>query len=162
MMSYRSITAATPIRTLPSSMRFSMRTTFPNARTKTSEPWVISAGSVRVISSSEPGNAPSGNVSRLAFLRVRNAFGRHSNNHWQRQVVASCNTSFRHYPHPPGSPVAETLFRTPFLYSPACHNTALFVRTRLNHFICVTIPESLLLRYGKIGPVPTGLTVPRP
>src|SRR5437016_6329928 len=54
IISYRSITAATPIRLSPSSDRFSTRTTFPSARTNTSVPWVISAGRVSVISSSEP------------------------------------------------------------------------------------------------------------
>jgi len=54
MISYRSMTAATPMRVLPSSMRRSTRTTLPRARTNTSVPWVISAGKVIVISNSEP------------------------------------------------------------------------------------------------------------
>src|SRR5229473_1323961 len=53
-MSYRSITAATPIRNSPSSPRRSTRTTLPNARTNTSVLCVISAGNVRVMSRSEP------------------------------------------------------------------------------------------------------------
>src|SRR5882724_6160070 len=53
-MSYRSITAATPIRNSPSSPRRSTRTTLPKARTNTSVLCVISAGNVRVMSSSEP------------------------------------------------------------------------------------------------------------
>src|SRR5258706_13804296 len=41
-ISYRSITAATPIRALPSSIRRSTRTTLPRARIKTAEPCVFS------------------------------------------------------------------------------------------------------------------------
>lgn len=54
MISYRSITAATPTREEPMPDLFSTRTTFPIARIKTSDPRVTSAGRVRVMSSSAP------------------------------------------------------------------------------------------------------------
>jgi hypothetical protein len=53
-ISYRSITAATPIRSCTSSLFLSTRITRPWARTKTSVPRVISRGNVRVKSSSWP------------------------------------------------------------------------------------------------------------
>jgi len=81
-----------PIRELPSSMRFSTRTTFPSARTETSDPWVISAGSVNVISSSEPGFkilvqnevTPLVETSRvLPFCVSATRSAERTNNYWQ-------------------------------------------------------------------------------
>ncbi len=107
IMSYRSITAATPIRAGPSSVRRSTRTTFPRARTNTSVPCVISAGSVSVISNSEPASKillndeiqpARRNIARLSFLGIYLVFGRNSNDDWQGQIITTSRPAFRHSP----------------------------------------------------------------
>ena len=153
MMSYLSMTAATPSRGSPSSTRLSTRTTFPWARTYTSVPWVISAGKVKVISNSEPASTSLSitkykpldrNVAGPAVLSPDNLFCGEANTYRECQVIPSSGPAFCHCPHFVTPSVATSLCATPgMILVPTlcatfvCGNT--FERLKLSPLSCVQI-----------------------
>src|ERR1035438_554858 len=55
-----------------------------------------------------------GDVAGLTFLGIGYAFGRDSNDHGQRQIIASSSATFRHYAHPPLCSRPLATHRAPF------------------------------------------------